>query len=278
MNRIPPEIESLLWSVAESGDDQAINEFGDRYPEHRGELLKRLGMVRQLKGARPPDAAFGPPRFEVPRSSKQTFAWPKWTWVPATALLGVMAYASYSYTLSAMNPPQIQEPIPNGVTRLPIVQPNGNPNNQQIPKTIPRDDDEPPIVNDKLANSEPPANKTIKLLFERISLHTALDAVGQQSGIRIEIGPGLEDIDISMNYNGYSAIQVLEDMGSKFGFSIFPQGENAVLIIPEIDKQKQQGGVVEPAVPQVPNDLGKLNPPKAGDSTSSTKVAPAGGN
>ncbi len=277
MNRIPPEIETLLWSVAESGDDQAINEFGDRYPEQRGELLKRLGMVRQLKGARPHEGPFGPPRFEVPRSSKPTFAWPKWTWVPATALLGVMAYASYTFTLSVINPVQVPDPIPSGVTRLPIVRSNNNQNNPVIPQNLPRDDDEPRIIEDKPEGNTPPVSKIVTLRFERISLHTALDALGKQSGIRMEIAPNLEDPDISVNYSGYSAMQVLEEMGMKFGFSVFPQGDNAVLIIPEVDKKKQQGGIVEPAVPVLPEGIGKAIPPTNTDTRLPSKPSTGGG-
>ena len=65
-SKIPQEIDQLMWSVAEEGSVNALNEFEQRYPEHKFELARRLTMVRELKGAKKgkPEVVVRAPRFQ----------------------------------------------------------------------------------------------------------------------------------------------------------------------------------------------------------------------
>ena len=98
-NQIPADIDALMWSVAESGDAQAIEEFGVRHSQHRLELLKRMDMVRQLKGAKPEQIFAGtPPKFS-PKENLAPIGLRKWAWVVAPVLLAGVAFGSYNVAI-----------------------------------------------------------------------------------------------------------------------------------------------------------------------------------
>ena len=109
----------------------------------------------------------------------------------------------------------------------------------------------------------------VGLKFEKVSLHTAIDAIGKTSGLKIELAPGLEDFDISMRYSGMTAIAILRDMGRNFGFTVFEQEPGRVLLIPEVDPNQQENGKTVP--PATPGSNGTtINPTSPGKTETSS--------
>ena len=91
--KIPREMDELMWSVAEADDPQATAEFGERYPDLRVEMTKRVKMVRGLKGSRPRSRA---ERF-VPVQTVRRFGPTKLAVAGVTALVLVsVGFASYA--------------------------------------------------------------------------------------------------------------------------------------------------------------------------------------
>ncbi|MCU0315351.1 MAG: hypothetical protein MUC92_02030 [Fimbriimonadaceae bacterium] len=235
--KVPPELDDLMWKLAETDDPQALEEFGDRYPDFRQEMAQRLRMVRNLKGAKPSAKV---DRF-VPKAEVVPYAEPTPKWmVPAAIFMGVVsiAFATYAVTTFAQSQAR-QEP--------PVAQ-----NSQQQPPTTPSDDDylkkdrstldpndpgqvpaQPTNPNPGVASQVPPAFKIrVTVRGTDVSLMQMLQSVAAQAGIQLEIPPGFVDQRINCDYQNSEALAVMQDMGRNFGFSAFVQGDRTVLLIP----------------------------------------------
>lgn len=266
---IPKDIDALMWSVAESNDSSAIEEFGNRYPDYRTDLVSRLQLVRGLKGAKPAVGQIAtPPRF-VPAQARGSFAIPRIAWVLAPAVLAGVAFASYTIAIQSMGPSA--HSVRSEPNRQPIVE-------RGLPEPLP-DDQAPPdglvdprverIAENNESTKPLPFEQPIGLRFEKISLHAAIDAIGKTSGLSIELAPGLEDMDITLKYSNMAPVEILRDMGANFGFTVFEQSRGSVLIVPEVDRGKTAGPDVDPVEPgaQSPESL----PLKSGAAKSLDK-------
>ena len=70
---IPREIDELMWTIAEGTDHSAIEAFGDRYPNLREELLRRIRTVNALKsGNKSLKSAKVPTKTTTPRFSTKS--------------------------------------------------------------------------------------------------------------------------------------------------------------------------------------------------------------
>lgn len=241
---ISPEFDAFMWTVAESGDDLAIDQFGERYPEMRAEMLKRLAMIRELKASKPGTAfANTPPRFVPPlRSSGPSL--PRWAWAMAPILLAGIAFGSFQVATKFMGGPE-ERPKPeiikydvNGFPDPNIVQ------NQKEPDTnlrAPEYKVGPIKDNVEVVEGGPVYERPIDLQAENTTLIATLNLIQKKSGLRIERAPGFQDFQISMKYSGLSPVEVLRDLGRNFGFSVFEQEPGHVLLIPEVDPKTQEG-------------------------------------
>jgi hypothetical protein len=88
---------------------------------------------------------------------------------------------------------------------------------------------------------------------DRIRLIEAIRRIGRECGLEIEVAPGMSDPEIVMRYDGMTGMEMLLDLGPRFGFTAFDEGEGRVLIIPTTD----------PTVMQPP-DRAKSGPPSGG--------------
>ena len=237
MSQAPPEIEALIWSIAESGDARAIAEFETRFPEHRLELLRRVNAVEELrkaKGKAPAQrSVFVPSPVKTPLFRFGKFG------LGAIALGGV-AFASYwasshfSGTPSSMPPPG---PVVHAVSPPHLDDLDSSPRNDR--PRIERSEEGSPIP----ANPSPipptrlptPAEKPITMHVERANLLTLLDGLAQQAGWDLEVAPGCPDPEVRVDYDEVPPTQILQDMGRRFGFSAFDEGTHKILIVPARD-------------------------------------------
>src|SRR5690349_8339480 len=98
MRRIAPEVERLMWLVAENRDPKAIADFELRFPELKGELAKHMAMVSGLRTAGKKTPPHSIPRF-VPRYAHVQRR-PTGLYVALAFVLGAMAFGSYAgYTV-----------------------------------------------------------------------------------------------------------------------------------------------------------------------------------
>lgn len=233
-----------MWLVAEQNDPSAIDAFGRRYPELRGEMVRRLEMVRNLKEARPDRADARVPVF-TPTLAVAPRRWllPRWaTAASACLLLVAVGYASFR----VVN--ELSRPAPQPVTEAPVPEiVHSGAFQPETPKTGGLDIAREPERSPTEARSEPdslrfheplepagPAEVEVAIKSTKIGLVEALREVERQSGLVLVIGPGLPDDLISIDLSG-PAMQVLKEMAQTYGFTAFDQGDGTVNVIPAVD-------------------------------------------
>ncbi len=228
---IPQDVERLMWIVAESNDPGAVTDFESRFPEFVGELSKRRRMVSDLKGAKIHQTL----ETRIPAFSlrgEQRSPAPKGMWVVGGLAFAALVMATYSAVkMSNYQPPVLPkvepvrtEPIENPPTT--IYTPTPPPRSAQPAPPIQNPDPDP----GSLSNEE--QVKTLKL--SDTSLIFALKMIGDMAGYRVDIAPGFEDQQVSVDYQATTS-EMLKDLGMRYGFTAFDQGDGTIIIVPAID-------------------------------------------
>jgi hypothetical protein len=231
-HRIPADVERLMWLVAESNDPNAIADFDSRFPEFSSELARRRRMVSDLKGAKASAAVESRIPAFVPRQT-QLNPPSRGKWIAGSLALAALAVASYSITtLTTKQPPVL--PKVERVNTEPVSPP---PTTVYVPppkKYAPPVENPAPVnpsPNPAIGNQEP--RKTLKL--SNTSLTAALKMIGEMEGYRVEVAPGFADQQVSIDYDGFTTSDMLKDMGQRFGFTPFDQGDGTIIIVPAVD-------------------------------------------
>ena len=248
MSRIPPEVERLMWSLAESANEQAILEFRSRYPEHYHELIRRVNMVHQLRANRPADQRSRQiPTFR-PREAARRASRPGA--VAGVAIICAAALGAVGYSVTSfLDRTPVQLPPPKPVNLAPIVpaQTQVGPPTQiasdaqvQAPPVSQEPPNQSPAPDASTQQEPAPATRpkwTIPqdLVVKRAPLHTVLTMVAQQGGLTLDIAPGTPNPDIATDYHGMNAVDILKDMGKNYSFTPFlAETDHSVLIIPAV--------------------------------------------
>ncbi|HTQ10373.1 MAG TPA: hypothetical protein VMI31_09905 [Fimbriimonadaceae bacterium] len=266
MRRIPPDVERLMWLVAEEHDPRAIADFEARFPTLKNELQKHLSMVDDLKRARRKAPAHEIPRF-TPRYEQAKPPLSRGMMVVfAVAIMAVAvgAFALVSYLLAP-----IPKPLP-AVANVPVgpLNPPAIPSKNPSPVTTPSG---PTLVNPpstETVSNDDPLQRAITLKVDRAPLVAAIAMVCKQAGLSADVGPGLSTSDISVDCEGEPAIQVLQELGQKYGFTPLPDEKGKILIIPVRPDGSPSAGsepaVNAPAPKEAPDGAGKVIPSRTG--------------
>jgi hypothetical protein len=251
MKQIPQDIDRTLWAIAESNDVRAIDEFGERYPAYKAELVARINLVRTLKADRPYREA---PYLHLPqRGARQ----PRFGRGVGLALAGaVMATLAFA-TIVTVKPwsrpaaPPQQAPVPIDVTP-----PKRDTGDLKVDErwVMPKhgQDSQEPLKQEVKSEPATPMERLVQIDRENVKLSQVLNEIAQQSKLRIEVAPGTEDVLVSAKYLGVSAQDALTDLGQNFGFTPVQQEENHILIVPALDPSRSpvtvpQGSFSEPS-------------------------------
>jgi hypothetical protein len=229
MKRVAPELESLMWTLAEERNERAIDEFGERHPELRSELLRRIEMVKGLRGAKkkPIEQPKPIPRFvpkEVPSRG------------PAYVVGGLVlaALCALAFAVTAL-----LTPWPHPQANEPLKQPNPQPVVQNPPQPNPRQGETqsnpiPSQTDPKTDETEkPPKLGTIKI--EHAPLFTVLRLMSDECGVDVQHAPGLKNQDVVVDYRDMTAMEMLHDLGKQYGFTPEDQHDGSIIVIPAID-------------------------------------------
>jgi hypothetical protein len=224
MNRIPPDVDRLMWALADNPEPNALDEFERRYPAYVGELGKRIDMVRRMRGTPlKPDANRPVPPFRpVPAA-------PEWSRPVSAAAFGLLllalATASYFATRWYLRP---EPPSPVPVVEHPRLERPG------VPKVVyaPPKRFEAPRPAEPKSETEQLAPLSIRL--ERVPLSAALGAIAEQAGLKLVLAPGFERIDatVDLDLAEVRPMDAFEMLGRRYGFTAFYQGNREVLVIP----------------------------------------------
>lgn len=225
---IPPEIDALMWRLAEEGGPIAQMEFEQRYTRYGPELTRRIRMVAELRQAGKTVAHR--PSF-TPRPVRTA---PTPRWAVGTALgLAALAVGAVAYVVSSggeqRTPPQV---VPRVDTR-PAVLPKPNvvfaPPKEEPPTVGPPPTAPPP-------KAEPPAStrddKPRDVRIADTNLLAAIQLVAAGGGIKATVAPGFVDQKVTLDYRGLSTLDTLRAMGDQYGFSVLEQEEGHVLVVP----------------------------------------------
>ncbi|HRK21068.1 MAG TPA: hypothetical protein PLX06_04640 [Fimbriimonadaceae bacterium] len=241
--KVAPDVERMMWAVAESGDPQAVADFESRFPQLRYELSKRIDLVRELKASK----RIGNPQGSIPAfhppAALRTAGFSKWRWSMAAVALSALAVGSFVVTRQILTnpapptpmasedlkPPETVLPQPVQETTVKRTEPEqGAPNEPGPENGLALPEDEAPVV--------PKWQLPHTVKFDRLGLANAIKAIGAQCGLRISMPPDMPNDEIVLDYRGMTAMEMLRDMGGQFGFTAFDQGDGSVLIIPARDE------------------------------------------
>jgi hypothetical protein len=258
MKKVAPELDDLMWAIAEDGKPQAVAEFEARYPQFGPELARRINMVKGLKGEkRRSEAGAVPsiPRF-VPREPRPASPPPRAVAITAGLVLAALAAASFTITSFVAAPPKVvTEPTP--APREPVAVRRGP--DTVIPDPV-VETPKPELPKPQVADPEPPPTPRYLLpqsvSIKRAPLQTALQMVAMQGGLQLEMAPGMPNPEVAVDYEGKNTIEILEDLGRQYAFTAFDQGNGSVLIIPARDEDQSP----TPSSSEGPVNRGRIGP------------------
>ncbi len=230
MKKIPPELDSLMWTLAENGNDRAIEEFGLRHPQFRTELLHRMNMVKGLRGAK---SKVAEPEKVIPRFiPKENRAIPRiQLYVVGGLLLAAVGALAFVTTTLLTPPPHVvvqpivSQPPHTIVEQAPVV-----------PQNVPV---EPPLKLKPIEeqSSQPDLeSKPGDVKIDHAPLLAVLDLIGQTCGVDVAPAPGMPNPDVFVNYKGMTAMEMLKDLGTKYGFTPLDQHDGSIIVVPAVDQ------------------------------------------
>ena len=229
MKGIPPEIDALMWQLAENGNPVAQAEFEARHTRFGPELTRRIRMVGELRQA---GKAVTPRPTFTPRPARVV---PPSQWAVGAAIgLAVVAVAAVTFVATTSGAkPSVPTPKPQVVHEGPVAP---SPTSKPSPETSPPKD--PVTSNEDRQPDDPKPEKASDFMkprdirLEDTSLTAAITLVAQGSGLEVTLAPGFQDRRVSLDYRGQSAIEILREMGEQYGFTIFQESEGHLLAVP----------------------------------------------
>jgi hypothetical protein len=229
MKGIPPEIDALMWQLAENGNPVAQAEFEARHTRYGPELTRRIRMVGELRQAG--KAVTARPTF-TPRPARVV---PPSRWAVGAAVgLAVVAVAAVTFVATTSGEkPSVSAPKPQVVHQEPTT-----PSQAQKPNPVTSPPKDLVTSNEDRQPEEPnPENasdylKPRDIHLEDASLTAAITLVAEKSGLEVTLAPGFKDRRVSLDYRGQNAIEILREMGEQYGFTIFQESEGHLLAVP----------------------------------------------
>jgi hypothetical protein len=242
MKHVPTDLDKLMWTIAESGDMAAADDFERRFPQFRRELAIRLGMVRSLKRSKPTgmDSDRSLPKFvpnETPVNLPRRPMWP-------VAVLGSLAFVAFASYLVVANLPKAAPVAPGNAP--PVTVPMaGPPQDRENPKDLPsvsegrvrptQDGSGATNTPNPSSSVEMPWDKPQSVAIETAPLVDVLKLIADTCHLTIELAPEMPNPDVSIAYQNRTGMQMLRDLGRQYKFTPLDQGEGRVLIVPAID-------------------------------------------
>lgn len=231
MKHVAPELDSLMWTLAEEQNERAIDEFGERHPELRAELLHRIHMVKGIRGAKtkPVETSKPIPKFvpSAPRPAAPIYV------VAGLVLLAIGALAFVVTTLITPIPhTSIKEaPPPVSVDTFPGPGRPSVPVPSQNETTPTQNYTSPPVAEEAPDSSLRPG--TLKV--EDAPLLDVLQMMGESCSIEIDAAPGMPNPKVTVDYKDLTAMDMLRDLGRRYSFTALDQYNGTILVVPAVD-------------------------------------------
>lgn len=234
MKRIAPDVERLMWLIAEERDPRAVADFGERFPDLRHELSKRISMVSGLK-----DAGRKVPPHEIPRFvPKNGVSMPtpvnRSMYAAFAFVAAALAFGSYAARSVFTQTPPALPPVPAVNLTTPAhneepVYTKPSPGKAAVPSN----ESGPPMANGgNTVEEDNPLLHPVTFHNVHAPLESALAQVCKQAGLTYQMAPGMPQVEVELNYDGEAAGNVLADLGKRYNFTPYPQERGSLLFLP----------------------------------------------
>lgn len=253
--QVPPELDRTMWILAERNDPKAIEEFGNRFPDLRTELVKRLEMVRSLRGMSDGVRPDRIPEFQL-RGPEPVAASPRVIGVGLGLIAAALALGTYAVVTNRPLPRSVPVPTPIS-TELPaptpgVVYSDNLPNNTPSPQ---------PVRETPVMPTDIPAYAQIQdFFFDHTKLAEAVRMIANAAHLRVEIAPGLPDIEITTSYPQVTPVDALKQLGTDYGFTPFAEEDGHVLILPVRDSTQPSTAPSPSATPTTSPTMKPVQP------------------
>jgi hypothetical protein len=221
-----------MWALAEQNNPRAFDEFEAKYPHLVGELGSRIAMVRGIRGEGHAKSAPAPiPSFRPTDSASRTSRNP--LVLGGIFALAGLAFGSF-YATRLLASPAPEAPTHTVISYVPPVPPVTAPKEpvpqQNAPDAVPTAEHPDPAIQDVPAYLKP---RSVKL--EKTSLVSAIKLIAGSGDMQVEIAPGMPNPDVKLVYDNMSAVDILNDLGRQYAFTVFDEGNKRLLIVPVPD-------------------------------------------
>lgn len=242
MRKVAPELDCLMWTLVEEGNERAVDEFLVRYPELKLEVVRRAKMVNGLKKMKSDsELQLAPPPFRpAERIRYQTPT--RLVYVVAALCLVALGLASFTVTYLTLPPKKIE------TTNNVVSQPQPQPKIEKFPKdALPPKSQEQAIMSpgpgdEPVATSTPRwAKRIAEIKVPNAPMDVAFKLLEAQTGMTIIIAPGTPNPKVSLDYQDMSAMEILTEIGKEQGFTPMDQGDGSVIIVPAVESVGQAG-------------------------------------
>jgi len=225
---IPPEIDELMWAIAENDTPDAVYDFEHRFPKYQQELMRRIKTVSALKSQGKTVPSREIPVFQARPVAldRKPIQWLGYVAVSLAVISTAVLAATRNQPAPVAKPVQVNPNSRKAIPEVPIASP---------PKPIGQAT--PPV--DPAKNPPPkPSNQFKKsdLILEVTKLHDAIQLIAASGEVTVTIAPGLENPDVQVNFTQMTAMEMLSALGRDYAFTPMIDGEKHILILPVKDE------------------------------------------
>ena len=248
---IPPDIDEIMWTIAEQDDPNAVHQFVHRYPKYADELYHRLKSIDALKASGKAIPAANVPIFRNLEVPKPNYTMPiVISSVALVVLSGVAYFAGRGNSESGsgnVNPAVVTNPMTNPVTNpaagtqepgVVFSPPTGQNSSSVSGNQLPYNQ-QAPLVQQPNVAPEVPKTPLKSLHLESAKLYAAIMLVAESGGFTVNIAPGLPNPEVKLDYDNMTAFQMLQELGKTYAFTPLMDGERQILILPVRDEPSQ---------------------------------------
>jgi hypothetical protein len=235
-----------MWTIAEGTDPAAIEEFGDRYPGLREELLKRIRTIKALKSGNRIVKTSNVPTFQNPKvqPANRTLVWASL----AFALIAVFSFGIYKASVRSIPQHEIKSvnveapklPQANisteqiGINPMMVPQPNNNRNNNPAPQS------QVPETNHQMGSNSQVPNTVKTLRLESAPLQSVILMIAESGHYNASIAPGMPNPTVKIDFVNMEPMEMLKELGDQYAFTTVMDGPRTILIIPKKDEDEGQ--------------------------------------
>jgi type IV secretory pathway VirB10-like protein len=171
----------------------------------------------------------------------------------AVGALVLAAVAVGAYTVAKLAEPASTSPsaVAHG-NPSPRPEPTTPDTTQRLPETAPPKPDPGPAPESSSdakpgpeTNQAGSAEKPQSFKVKGADLTAALTMLGAEAGVQIVVAPGMGKRKVDADYENVPLSEILSDLGRRYGFTPFDQGDGTIIVVPARDSATASGSDAE---------------------------------